>query len=103
MLSHVLDNPVWASLTSAQSDFAAGGDLAKRYPAHVAPFAAIRSVEAPAIEELARFVTAGESVYLVGVAPSFDARWTLLSSGRIAQMVWSSSGGAPRMSPTSSN
>jgi hypothetical protein len=90
MTSHVLDNPVWASLTSAQSDYAAGGEFARRYPSEVAPFAAIRSIDAPAIEELALIVAPGESVYLVGVAPAFDARWTLVSSGRVAQMVWAS-------------
>jgi ribosomal protein S18 acetylase RimI-like enzyme len=90
MTSHVLDNPVWASLTTAQSHCAAGGELARRYPADVAPFAAIRSIDAPSVEELAQIVAPGESVYLVGVAPAFDARWTLLSSGRIAQMVWTS-------------
>jgi ribosomal protein S18 acetylase RimI-like enzyme len=90
MPSHVLDNPIWASLTSAQANFATGRESAKRYPAEVAPFAAIRSIEAPAIEELAQIVATGESVYFVGVAPSFDARWKQLSFGRIAQMVWSS-------------
>jgi GNAT superfamily N-acetyltransferase len=88
MTLHVLDNPLWHSLTTDQARFACGGPLALRYPATVAPFAAVSETTASAESELCQLVEPGDSVYLVGLAPAFGEHWTLLSSGRIVQMLW---------------
>ncbi|MET0987241.1 MAG: GNAT family N-acetyltransferase [Steroidobacteraceae bacterium] len=88
MSAHLLDNPIWSSLTTQQACFAEGRLYAKRYPPEVAPFAAVESASVRAADELAQIVAAGESIYLVGVAPEIDARWTLTLSDRIVQMVW---------------
>jgi len=88
---HLLDNPIWSSLTTDHAHFAllsAGGLHAHRYPAQVAPFAAVPEPGAAPARELAGIVDAGESVYVVGVAPEFDNGWTLLSRSKIVQMVW---------------
>jgi len=37
----LLDNPVWAALTTGNRALAGGGPLASRYPTDIAPFAAI--------------------------------------------------------------
>lgn len=67
-----LDNPAWSSLAGAHAHLAEGGDLARRYPADVSPFAAVRTWDDPrvwdAIVELvghgAEFPAPPESVAL---------------------------------------
>jgi ribosomal protein S18 acetylase RimI-like enzyme len=88
---HLLDNPIWSSLTTDHAHFARlvpGSAHAHRYPAQVAPFAAVPEPGAAPARELAGIVDAGESIYVVGVAPEFDNGWTLLSCSKIVQMVW---------------
>jgi predicted GNAT family acetyltransferase len=48
-----LDNPIWAALTAGNNALAEGGPLAWRYPADVAPFAAIADRTALSFEALA--------------------------------------------------
>ena len=84
----LLDNPIWSSLTTEQAHFARGTSLARRYPADVAPFAAIAASTPAAADAVAGIVAADECVYFVGVAPPIDARWSLLSSSNIVQMAW---------------
>ena len=38
--AHPLDRPIWSALTTRQQTLAEGGDLARRYPFAIAPFAA---------------------------------------------------------------
>lgn len=95
MSAHPLDNPLWSSLTTAQTHFSRGRAHAKRYEAEVAPFAAIESVSAQAAEALADIVRAGESIYLVAVAPELHEGWTLTSSDRAVQMLWSAGTALP--------
>jgi ribosomal protein S18 acetylase RimI-like enzyme len=45
----VLDNPAWSALVGAHAHLAEGGDLARRYPADVSPFAAVRSWDDPGV------------------------------------------------------
>ncbi|WP_374726995.1 GNAT family N-acetyltransferase [Promicromonospora iranensis] len=45
----VLDNPAWSALVGAHAHLAEGGDLARRYPADVSPFAAVRSWADPGV------------------------------------------------------
>lgn len=88
MSAHLLDNPIWSSLTTQQACFAEGHLHAKRYLPDVAPFAAVELASVRAADELAQIVAAGERIYLVGVAPRIDDRWTLTLTDRIVQMVW---------------
>ncbi|GHH80258.1 GNAT family N-acetyltransferase [Promicromonospora soli] len=44
-----LDNPAWSSLTGAHAHLAEGGDLVRRYPTDVSPFAAVRSWDDPGV------------------------------------------------------
>jgi ribosomal protein S18 acetylase RimI-like enzyme len=88
MPTESLDNPIWSALTSAQSHFALGGPLAKRYPAEVAPFIAVAEPGAAAASALAELVAPGETVNIVSVTPQLEAGWTLLATGNIVQMVW---------------
>lgn len=44
-----LDNPAWSSLAGAHAHLAEGGDLVRRYPADVSPWAAVRTWDDPGV------------------------------------------------------
>jgi len=46
MTTHLLDNPIWSSLTTKHASFAVMQESAGRYPPQVAPFAAVSTGEA---------------------------------------------------------
>ena len=75
----MLDNPLWASLTTSHRALAYGGAGALRYPAEVAPFVAV----AEAGGELGGLVAPGETLYAVGPRPA----GALDDLGTILQMV----------------
>jgi predicted GNAT family acetyltransferase len=52
--SHPLDNPIWFALTSTHAHLAEGDGLARRYPLHLAPFAAVREQTPEGFAALAR-------------------------------------------------
>jgi predicted GNAT family acetyltransferase len=86
---HPLDLVVWNTLTSKQNRFALGDERALRFPADVAPFAAVAENDPASFEALRGLVEAQGPVAMVtpdeGVAPAGLAvmrRLTLL------QMVW---------------
>jgi ribosomal protein S18 acetylase RimI-like enzyme len=95
MKQDLLTNPIWSALTTAQSHFAIGGPLAKRYPAEVAPFIAVPEPSDAAASACAELVAPGEIVNIVGVAPKLEAGWELLATGDIVQMVWRCDATAP--------
>lgn len=88
MTLDALNNPIWSALVSAQSHFAMGGPVAKRYPTEVAPFIATSEPSAAAARALAELVEPGEIVNIVSVTPKLDTGWELLATGNIVQMVW---------------
>ena len=90
MTTHPLDNPVWSSLTTRHASFAVMQECAGRYPAQVAPFAAVGASDARAAAQLEALVNPGESVYLVGLAPSLGRGWSVEPSVPIAQLVCTS-------------
>jgi predicted GNAT family acetyltransferase len=52
----LLDDPIWAALTTGNRVLAQGGPLAWRYPPEIAPFAAIANRTAPSFAALATLV-----------------------------------------------
>ena len=89
MTAHLLDNPIWSSLTTKHASFAVVQGSACRYPPQVAPFAAVRAGDANALPQLEGLINGGESVYLVGLAPEFAAGWRVESAFPIPQLVCS--------------
>jgi predicted GNAT family acetyltransferase len=59
-------NPVWHALQTEHRHFAISNGDACRYPAEVAPFAAVAEPSPAALRDLHSLLTPGESVYLVG-------------------------------------
>lgn len=63
-----LDHIVWSALTTQHASFALGGELAKRYPAEVALFAAVREPSAAAWTALSDLMSPGVPVALFTAA-----------------------------------
>lgn len=83
---HVLDNPVWSSLTTLHRERALGCDGVLRYPAEVAPFVAIAEAGPVAPSALEALVGA-ETVFMLGPKPVLPPGWELHDLGVIVQMV----------------
>src|SRR6266403_4068788 len=66
---HPLDHPVWNALTSGQRALAEGGTLARRYPAAIAPFAAMTDMSAQSFEALGALMTASDQAVLFTPEP----------------------------------
>jgi len=89
MTAHLLDNPIWSSLTTKHASFAVMQGNACRYPPQIAPFAAVNTSDASALAQLEGIINGGESVYLVGLAPELGAGWRVESAFPIPQLVCS--------------
>ena len=89
MTAHLLDNPIWSSLTTKHASFAVMQGNAGRYPPQIAPFAAVNTSDASALAQLEGIINGGESVYLVGLAPELGAGWRVESAFPIPQLVCS--------------
>jgi ribosomal protein S18 acetylase RimI-like enzyme len=70
--SHVLDNPLWYSLTNRHEHLATGMSLAKRYPAEVSLGIGLANHSDAAFVELAQIVAPGEVVALAETNPPDD-------------------------------
>ncbi len=69
----LLERPPWSALTTTHSDFALGGDLARRYPAAIAPMAGVREISNDCLDALAALMSPGDVVGLFGVEPVSEA------------------------------
>lgn len=87
MAAHVLDNPVWHSLSTQHAGLALTADGAARYPAAIVPFAAVGEPTARAADQLTSLVDDAESVFVVGVAPEPPPGWQLEPKKPVLQMV----------------
>ena len=61
---HPLDNVIWRALTSRNRDLAQGDDLALRYPAPIAPFAAMIDRTTACFRSLGALLPAGDQIAL---------------------------------------
>lgn len=82
---HVLDDPVWSSLTGPDSTFAVGSENALSYRRDTSPFAAISAASSDALTELAELASAEHPVALVNPGPL--PGWTTVASLQGFQMI----------------
>ncbi|MBQ4853912.1 GNAT family N-acetyltransferase [Rhodanobacter sp. B2A1Ga4] len=87
MIAAELDNPFWFALRSRHQAIALRRGEAARYPAEFAPFLGVASAQADVAAAIASLVGAGESVYLLGVAPTLPHGWALDAFAPLAQMI----------------
>ncbi|KWZ35349.1 GNAT family N-acetyltransferase [Burkholderia anthina] len=87
--AHVLDRVVWNALTGKQHRFALGNDRAWRFPAPVAPFAALADTSPASFDALRALVAAHGPAALVTpdeIAP--PAGWSVIRRATLLQMIW---------------
>jgi ribosomal protein S18 acetylase RimI-like enzyme len=83
----ILNNPIWTALTTRQTQFAEGDDLARRYPVEVTALAALRAPTSEAFESLAR-TTKGDAAALFFYDPVTIPRgWKTIHTSNLVQMV----------------
>src|SRR3979490_780211 len=85
---HPLDQPVWNALTTRQQALAEGGALARRYPAAVAPFAAMADSSPQSFAALGALMTGSDVAVLFTpdvVVPPAEFKILLAETGE--QMI----------------
>jgi len=87
---HVLDNPIWQSLSTGHSSVAVGDAEVKRYPPAMGPFVGVLNSDASVVAQLSQIVAVGESFYFVGVAPQLPSQWAVEEHAPVVQMLCSS-------------
>ena len=80
-------NPVWSALHTKHRHFALTAGDACRYPADVAPFAAVASPSADALLQLHSLLAPGESVWIVGESHPQPAKLAFEQTLLCLQMV----------------
>src|SRR6266404_885323 len=65
----LLLDPTWNALETEHARFAVGDGQARRYPAEVAPFAAVADNSEDSLAKLGELLAPGEHVYLLGRQP----------------------------------
>lgn len=92
---HPLDHPVWNALTTRQQALAEGGELARRYPPSVAPFAAMADMSAQSFAALGALMSGSDIAVLFTPDPvTAPAEFKILLAETGEQMI-----GTPAQSP----
>ena len=82
------------------ADFALGGDLARRYPAKIAPMAGVREISNASLNALAALMRPGDVVGLFGPEPVSQAGDLLVVSHKhIDQMICDRQDNSPQTGP----
>src|SRR4051812_12555991 len=82
MTAHVLDNPIWGSLSTLHRGLALAAGEGLRYPAEVAPFVGVpRAGGAAGLE-------GDDPLLLLGPVPAAPGGWQLGAAGGVVEMVW---------------
>ncbi|KAG8152934.1 GNAT family N-acetyltransferase [Burkholderia catarinensis] len=87
--AHALDRVVWNALTGKQRRFALGNERAWRFPADIAPFAAIEDTSAASFDALCELIAAHGPAALVTpdeIEP--PAGLSVIRRATLLQMVW---------------
>ncbi len=95
-----LDNPIWNSLNSRHASLALARGDARRYPAEIAPFAAIPNASDQSVRDLLDLVPAQERVGILNIHPSSWEGWDIQRSFDIAQYVWDQNPGSTESDPS---
>ena len=87
--AHPLDHVIWRALTSRHRNVAEGDQLALRYLAPIAPFAAMVDVSTASFESLLRLLPAGDQVALFTLEERLRLPHPSLSSNEQPSIRWS--------------
>jgi GNAT superfamily N-acetyltransferase len=88
-MEHVLDNPVWNALISANSHLGSGSERVKFFHPEVSPFASPRENSAESLQELYRLYTADSPVFLwADDLLTIPGEWQVMHCIKGLQMVY---------------
>jgi len=90
---HPLDRVIWEALGTRQRSWAEGNERARRYPARIAPFAAVSDPSPESFEALASLVSPGDRVALFTldeVRP--PGPFAVQRRACVDQMIWTAEG-----------
>jgi GNAT superfamily N-acetyltransferase len=90
----VLHNPIWSSLNTVHAPLAEWDGDVVRYPAAIAPFAAVEEAGTPL--DVARLLRQGD-VNFAGVIPELQGKGFQVEEGACLQMIFT--GGAEKVEP----
>ena len=85
--AHILDNPIWASLSTRHHGFAQAAGEVLRYPAEIAPFLGVKEAGPIDSAVVTSLVGDEETVFFVGPCPLPPSGWHVEELGSLAQMV----------------
>lgn len=88
MITHLLDNIVWHTLSGPQAKFSAGNDEARRYGHGFSPIVGFADQTEPNFAALAAFCEPGEHFYCDGWSGVAPAGWRLESETTMFKMIW---------------
>ncbi len=92
MTSHVLDNPAWNAMISANSHLALGNERVKFFQDEVGPFAGLKNYDRPSLRELYDLVPAKRRVAIpTTMELAIPAYWKLIDTVMALQMVFDKS------------
>jgi len=87
-LTYALDNPIWNSLITHRSNFALGGDLARRFLPEIGPLAGMIDQSPEAYAELGTLFTPDQiAILFLESAPQLPAGWRMRRHIEGIQMV----------------
>jgi ribosomal protein S18 acetylase RimI-like enzyme len=84
---HILDNPIWNSLSTLHAHFAEGDELAKRYPPEVTLLAGMGEPRAEAYGSLAKTLQRAGAALFLDQPPQIPSGWVTVHSAPLVQMV----------------
>jgi predicted GNAT family acetyltransferase len=64
-MEDIFTNPFWHALKTEQAGIAIGSGLARRYPANIIPFAALKETTPQAMTALRDLMESGETIYVI--------------------------------------
>jgi len=83
-----LNDPIWTALNTSHAPLALGGNLARRYPAHIGPLSGLADQSEAAYGELRTLAgPKGIVVLFLQQPPQPHPGWTLVREGPLSQMV----------------
>ena len=87
-VTHLLDNPVWHSLSGPHADLAEVCGSARRYPGDISPFAGLPDGHGPAAwGDLRELTRPGGAFGMIGAAVGVPDGWQIQFSGEGVQLV----------------
>jgi hypothetical protein len=100
MTPHLLDNPAWNAMISANSHLALGNDRVKFFPEEVGPFAGLKNYDEQSFRELYDVSPAQHRVVIpVNLQLNIPSYWTLIDTVKALQMILNQPAPASDISP----